>query len=361
MLKTVRKITKALAQPLLPFVVLPAMMALLTAGTVAQRYVGLYDAQKTFISSFVFWAGPLPLPGGYTLMAVLALGLLAKFLFYSPWSLARAGINLAHLGVLVLLAGGLLSAVQSREGSLVVAEGETARTVRDFHTRALAVFHEGAAVAVLARDGLKPGRKTVLDGGRSIEILSVCRNCAISRRGEDAPPELKGMARFMSLSSAPPALKDEENLYGLTFRLSGFSPAEDGVYITFDPMPKPVSAGGYTLEYGKAGRDLPFDVRLVDFRAENHPGTAMARAYSSQVEIVDGNVTWPALIEMNSPLRYKGYTLFQSSFMQEPGAAEITVLSVVENRAWLFPYIGTAVMAAGLLLHFVLAAGRRRA
>lgn len=68
---------------------------------------------------------------------------------------------------------------------------------------------------------------------------------------------------------------------------------------------------------------------------------------------------WNALIEMNAPLRYKGYTFFQSSFDQNE-QGEATVLTVVENKGRLFPYIGTFVVALGLLLHIFIIFRRKR-
>ena len=85
----------------------------------------------------------------------------------------------------------------------------------------------------------------------------------------------------------------------------------------------------------------------------------MAKSYHSDVIVNDGDINWETRIEMNKPLRYKGYTFFQSSFDQSE-EGEITILSVVKNEGWLFPYIGTIILAIGLLLHIILTFNRRR-
>ena len=59
------------------------------------------------------------------------------------------------------------------------------------------------------------------------------------------------------------------------------------------------------------------------------------------------------LIQMNDPLRYRGYTFYQASFMQ--GETETTILAVVKNVGRLFPYISSIIMCIGLLIHLVLA------
>ena len=56
---------------------------------------------------------------------------------------------------------------------------------------------------------------------------------------------------------------------------------------------------------------------------------------------------------MNQPLRYKGYTFYQSSFF-ESSEGEMTVLAAVKNYGRLFPYISSIVMCFGLMVHLVL-------
>ena len=59
------------------------------------------------------------------------------------------------------------------------------------------------------------------------------------------------------------------------------------------------------------------------------------------------------LIKMNEPLRYKNYTFYQSSFIEEE-SGETSVFAVVENYGRLFPYISSIIMCFGLLLHLII-------
>ena len=54
---------------------------------------------------------------------------------------------------------------------------------------------------------------------------------------------------------------------------------------------------------------------------------------------------------MNNPLRYRGDTLYQSSF--DPKTETGTVLQVVTNSGWMVPYLGCMVVAVGLLGQFM--------
>lgn len=363
-----RKAALWLSGPAVVFFVLPALMLLLIAGTVAQRYIGLYDAQTQFFSSFIFWLGPLPLPAGYTLIGIIFIGLLCKFLYGSTWQWRKAGINIVHLGVLVLLAGGFLTAFKAEEGYLVIPEGGTARFVSDYYQRQLYIVKDGDLIKTVPYRALRTGKADDLaDMPFTLEILDHCRNCGIIERGEapEGDLQLRGMAEFMALVPQPPEDEDEANLNGLTVALRGAGAEHDGVHILFEAMPAPLSfeIGGvlYELLLGKAQRPLPFAVRLEEFQEVLYPGTDKAQSYHSDVTIIDGALAWPVRIEMNVPLRYRGYTLFQSSFVRDQSGTA-TVLAVVKNEGWLFPYIGTGIIAAGLLWHALLMAwpGRRR-
>lgn len=173
-LKKTSAVTAWLSRPAIIFWVLPWLMVLLVAGTIAQKYVGLYLAQKTFFSSFYFWCGPLPLPGGYTVTAFIFLSLLAKFITDSRWSWPRAGIILTHFGALILLAGGLLTAVTAREGFIMIDEGAESAQVEDYHARALMISEDEVEFVRVAAAALKPGRLLGLPEHLpfNVEILS---------------------------------------------------------------------------------------------------------------------------------------------------------------------------------------------
>lgn len=348
-----------LAQADTVFFLLPALMALLVAGTLAQRWMGLYAAHRMFFASFIFWAGPVPLPGGFTLLAALGAGLMLKFALKSEWSLRRSGIILTHLGALVLLAGGLATALWARESFMLIPEGGESAFIYDYNERSLVVFE----------DERELGRFPFARAGRwdtgglpfRLGVAGWCENCAILKREEtedyskDVP--YRGMARFMALQSVPPEKEPEANLSGLSFTIDGVDKAQDGLYIAFDGMPKPVileKAGQrYTIMFGKDQRRLPFSIALKDFEKTVYSGTGMAKAYHSDVIVKDGVLEWPVRIEMNKPLRYRGYTFFQSSFEEGP-ESETTILAVVENKGRLLPYIGTLIIGVGLLLHLLI-------
>ncbi|HEY0900903.1 MAG TPA: cytochrome c biogenesis protein ResB, partial [Micavibrio sp.] len=357
-----------LSRPVIMFWALPWLMILLVAGTVAQKYVGLYLAQKTFFSSFLFWCGPLPLPGGYTVTGLIFISLLAKFVTDSRWRWQRAGIILTHLGALILLAGGLLTALTAREGFIVIDEGGESAYVEDYHARVLTVTEDGEEILRLPADALKAGRVLGLEEHLpfNAEITAQMVNGTPQPRGDyQGKFPLRGAAEKVEMVPAPPALQNESNHGAISLLIRGTGADTDGVYLLTEVMPLypqlEVKGKAYEIRFGKSTSTLPFAVALDDVEKDNHPGMDMARAYRSLVTIKDGDNTWPAEISMNNPLRYRGYTFYQSSYMVNEQGRESTVLSVVWNMGRLFPYIASAIISLGLILHLLIATGKRAA
>ena len=97
---------------------------------------------------------------------------------------------------------------------------------------------------------------------------------------------------------------------------------------------------------------LPFELELIDFEKVMHPGTAVAKSYSSLVNLIENNIPRKVLISMNEPLRHKGYTFYQASFI-ENGPKQTTVLATVKNHGRLFPYISSLTISLGILVHMI--------
>ena len=114
----------------------------------------------------------------------------------------------------------------------------------------------------------------------------------------------------------------------------------------------------YMLILRRSRTYLPFQIELLDFKKVLHPGTNIAKSYSSEINLIDKNVLRKVLIQMNEPLRYKGYTFYQASFIED-GLKQSTVLATVKNHGRLFPYISTVIMCIGILFHMLSMLSRR--
>ena len=109
----------------------------------------------------------------------------------------------------------------------------------------------------------------------------------------------------------------------------------------------------YTILLRRERRYLPFSIQLEDFKQVLHPGTDIPKSFSSDVYLIEIDISRRILIQMNEPLRHNGYTFFQASFSQS-SEGETSILAVVKNYGRLFPYISSIIMSIGLLIHLLL-------
>ena len=108
------------------------------------------------------------------------------------------------------------------------------------------------------------------------------------------------------------------------------------------------------VEYRPDARDLPFTIKLLDFRKIEYPGTQMAAGFESDVQLTDPQrgVILMRKISMNNPLRYRGYSFYQSSYIEGP--TETTVLSVRNDPGTPFVYAGFLIVMCGVISMFIL-------
>jgi cytochrome c biogenesis protein ResB len=98
---------------------------------------------------------------------------------------------------------------------------------------------------------------------------------------------------------------------------------------------------------------LPVAVRLNTFVMKYHPGTTAVMDYESHVHVKGEGIDRDVVVSMNKPFRYHDYTFYQSSY-QSGGTAAISTLAVVKNPGRIFPYIASIMIAAGLIIHFLM-------
>ncbi|MDG5493169.1 cytochrome c biogenesis protein CcsA [Psychroserpens sp. SPM9] len=113
-----------------------------------------------------------------------------------------------------------------------------------------------------------------------------------------------------------------------------------------------IKVGGLdvAVKYGSIVKELPFSIKLNDFRAERYPGTQdNFSAFSSDITVIKPNETpYDYKIFMNHVLDEEGYRFFQASFFPDEKGTKLSV----NHDQW-----GTYVTYFGyMLLYFGLMA-----
>lgn len=93
---------------------------------------------------------------------------------------------------------------------------------------------------------------------------------------------------------------------------------------------------------------LPFAIHLDKFELERYAGSQMPAMYRSEVTVIDtgSREKHSVTIEMNRPLRYKGWSFFQSSYSSS-GGRNVSILAASKDPGKPIVYIGSILLVIG--------------
>ncbi len=345
-------------------------LLLLTAlGTFAQADTSLFDVQKRYFESFLVVedVGPLsiPLPGAATCLSLLAVNLVVGGLIRLRKGWRTAGILVTHVGILLLLAGSLVEALASDKGQLTLATGASGDAFQSYYEWELVLRErkpDGGATEWLVPDA----RLHALEGGSTLRVKApgLPFEARLSEWVRNARPQAVGgggVGGFSPQVIDPDPQEAGANLPAVTLRI--------GTGGVGQPTQQALLWGGSRREhpwtFEVAGRrfeaalrrrswTLPFRIQLDRFEKEDHPGVDMPKRYSSFVTKLEDGAAQKAHVTMNEPLRHRGYTFYQSGFGRtEDGQGWTSTFAVVRNPADRAPVWSWAVIALGLLWHYV--------
>jgi hypothetical protein len=303
-------------------------------------------------------------------------GVAAAVLFVACWLLFRrkAGIVLLHAGIVILMLSELFTSVMAEEGQMSIFEGQKVNYVEDNRHAELAIIDgsdpQKDDVVVVPESLLQGGGSIRLEGlpfDLEVDPSRVFKNADLAPlKGGENNHATQGAGLRMKAQNRPEnsgvdtsSRVDLPAAY-VAFRERG-SNADLGTYLT---------SVAYTMQQGAqtlraAGKDYrialrfkrtykPYSVYLSQFKFDRYAGTDKPKDYSSFVRVEDGErgIVRDARIWMNNPLRYRGDTLYQSSFDAETEKG--TVLQVVDNAGWMAPYVACMIVAIGMLGQFLL-------
>jgi len=372
--KLFTRIVKPLTSLKLTIVCLSLAMVLVFIGTLAQQNMDAFYAQKKYFDTcFVLWTPrgthwQIPVfPGGYLLGSVFLVNLIAAHAVRFKLSWKKSGIFLAHSGLILLLVGGLFTALWSRESQMVIEQGKTKNYAESFKDIELAIIDRSNAdhdVVVSIPESLLVKKQPIQNPALPFTVrpAGFFENARLDMRKPDAlsqSPVTKGMGVRMDVTSLPATTRPEEENYPATY-VELLTPAGSlGTWLVWaspfgESLPaQTVAVDGKTYEIQLRLKRYykPYQIHLTNLTHEIYAGTDIPKNFASQIRLSDleRHEDRDILIYMNHPLRYRGETFYQ---YQTLAGDKFTVLEVVRNPSWLLPYISCSLIALGLVTQF---------
>jgi len=346
-------------------------MLLVFLGTLAQVHLGIHAVQARYFQSLlIYWSPPgtgwkIPvLPGGYLLGTVLLVNLITAHAVRFQLTRKKLGIILLHFGVILLLTGQLLTGLFARETQMRIDEGQTlgySEAPREVELAVIDVtdpnFDQVVAIPeeVLARGGTIQSPTLPF----TLNVRQFMGNARLTMRSQEpqAPPSqaTTGSGKNIVVAEIPRTVKDDErDLTSAFVQVDGVErPLGTWLLSNAIPDPQGFTLNGHTYELAMRQRRFykQFALTLLDFAHDRYAGTDIPKNFSSRVRLLDfeRNENREVVISMNDPLRYRGFTFYQSGFDNND---KTTILQVVKNPAMLLPYIACGLVALGLVVQF---------
>ncbi len=129
-------------------------------------------------------------------------------------------------------------------------------------------------------------------------------------------------------------------------RLFGTDKIQTGQMVIFEGDAK----NRIWLEDGNQTKELPFRIKLKEFRIEYY-NPEFVQDYISDIQVIkDGTIVAEKSIEVNHPLHFGGYHFYQGSF--DALSHKYTVLTVVSDAGLNLVYAGYLAIGIGVFWHF---------
>lgn len=350
-------------------VVLIFLTILTLFGTLEQTTSSLFDVQNKYFNSFflvhkLFDTIPIPLPGVYLLSVLLFINLTCGAIIRVQKDWRHPGMLIAHGGILYMLIAGFVTFHYSTSGHMTLYPQDKSHEYISYYDWEIVVSDLKGGVYgksyVIHHDqfnDMSPSDTRTFSNPElpfDLMIENYNPHCV------PAPSTDGTGVDGMRLVSREPELMAEQNVAGAYAMVMDkeAKQAQTGILYGFSNAPWVVTVKGqdYAIEMRHRTWELPFTITLDQFIRDLHPRTGMAANFESVVTQTEGPIDRKVNIRMNEPLRYKGYTLFQSGWGPQnagPGERLFSTFSVVKNPADQWPLYSCLVISAGLLIHFL--------
>ncbi|HLJ91945.1 MAG TPA: cytochrome c biogenesis protein ResB [Gemmataceae bacterium] len=384
----IRKALDGLASLRLTVVLFSLSLVLVFCGTLAQVEVGIWTAVNEYFRSAYVWIpfqlfvrfgqvffgvphtarlpGSFPFPGGWLIGGLLLANLLAAHAVRFKLSWKRSGILTLHAGLIILMLSELVTGLFAIEGNMTIEQNGSSNFIEEHRATELAIVDSSdsktdAVVVIPDRFLKRPGPVQHQELPVDVEVLRFFRNSELPKEippGTDNPATAGAGRSVVAIERAEVSGTSKEQKVDtpstyVTFKRKGTGEVLGTYLLSIWLNPQPLSVDGKTYDVSLRFKRTykPYTIHLLKFSHDIYIGTETPKNFSSLVRLDDPTREEhrEVLISMNEPLRYRGETFYQSSFLEGDRG---TILQVVRNPGWLMPYIACAMVSVGMIFHF---------
>lgn len=394
----------------LTVVLLAFAILLVFVGTLAQVDQGLYYVQSHYFRAPIIVGLdlfgkkiPMILPGGSLIGVMLLVNLLAAHIYRFKFSARKIGIQFVHAGVVLFLVGQLVTDKLAKESQISFAEGETRSYSESANQYELAFMSQTGPnqeqVVAFPSDLVAAGG--VLQNPNvpfTIRVKRFWENSDAQFRApmmqNGAPLAPNGLALKFDFSPANEVkTTDDKNAPTAEIELVGrggslgdwivsdwadddakieqireeytqtLGPDMAGKIVSDLRQPQSVTINGRKFIFALRPKQFrfPFSLTLLKATHTVYEGTDIPKDFRSRVLLKNPQTGESREVEisMNNPLRYAGLTFYQQQMTagevtEQAGLAPWSLLEAVHNPGWLTPYIACGLVAAGLVIQFMI-------
>jgi len=341
-------------------------------STLEQPEKGLYLVQQRYYNADSWFVIPdldfipkvkgnsicPPLPSAYLVSSILTINLILGGLIRIKKNRKKWGVILSHFSMIGLLVSGFVSHHYSREGMMLVFEGDITNHAQSYTDYSIEIAEY--------KNGIKqppfviPSEKLMtMSEGKTLTVSFPALNIEANitnwlPHSSASQLSLQGPPLIKPLELDPQA---ENNLAACKIKLNGPSITETSLQLHAKFQESYISNGENKkigIRLIKEIWNMPFKIKLHKSIGEYHPNTNRPRYFESQVtksNLTDGTDEGSYTIKMNEPLRHEGFTLYQARWMGDSPRPQ-SGFAVVQNPADQWPKYCLYLSIIGLTSHF---------
>jgi hypothetical protein len=258
-------------------------------------------------------------------LTLLGLNVLCSVTKRYPWRKHQTGFVAAHVGVLCVLAGSLLSLHFGTDGTLTLSVGESSDR--------FALFDESLQVLV---------------AGHSPQVFPVAFD-----RSRPGPSHEYRIALPEGLTLVADDFVSErsaERRAAVKVRVESHRGGTSSFWVPWaETRAADLESADVRVAFAPPEIQLPFRVTLLESRADRYPGSTTPAAYESRLRVVGpGRPASEHRVGMNHPLQYRGYTFFLASLVESDPPR--TTFTIAASPGLPLVYLGTAIVTIGVAL-----------